>query len=124
LETARSGEWAIGVDVDQYYTLFDGGAVAGADRLLSSVMKKADNAVFATISDVVASTFSSGTKMYLLKTGGVGLSPFHDAEPYIPQSVRDQLATIEQGIINGTINVRDCTGFCYSFLPLTLRSDN
>ena len=124
LETTQSGEWAIGVDVDQYFTIYENGAVDGSDKLLSSAVKNADNAVFETISDVVSGTFTSGTELYNLKIDGVGLAPFHEADPYIPQSVRDQLASIEQGIINGTINIQNCRGFYFICLPLTLNSDN
>ena len=91
LTTTQSGEWAIGVDIDAYYTLFDSGTVDGSEKLLSSAIKNVDNAVFGTISDVVSGTFTSGTLVYDLSLEGVGLAPFHEADPFVPQSVRDQL---------------------------------
>jgi basic membrane lipoprotein Med (substrate-binding protein (PBP1-ABC) superfamily) len=124
LTATQSGEWAIGVDVDQYYTLFDNGAVDGSDKLLSSAVKHIDNAVFGTISDVVSGTFTSGTLTYGLALGGVGLAPFHEADASVTQSVRDQLDSIEQGIISGTIDINDdCRGLYYLYLPLILYSD-
>ena len=123
LTATQSAVWAIGVDTDQYFTLFGNGTVDGSDKLLSSAMKHVDNAVFGTISDVVSDTFTSGTLVYDLALEGVGLAPFHEAD--VPQSVRDQLDSVEQGIISGTIDItEDCRGFYYIFLPLTLNTDN
>ena len=82
-------------------------------------MKRLDNAVFDTIADVAAGTFTSGTLLYDLESGGVGLAPFHEAEPFVSQSVRDALARTEQGIIMGTIDVN---GPCpsYYYLPVVM----
>jgi len=77
LTATQSGAWAIGVDTDQYNTVFEGGGVPGSDRLLSSAMKRLDNAVFDTISDVNSGTFTSGTMLYTVADDGVGLAPFH-----------------------------------------------
>jgi basic membrane protein A len=99
--------------------------VDGAEKLLSSAMKNLDSAVFGTISDVVSGTFTSGTLVYDLALDGVGLAPFHEAEGSIPQSVSDTLDSIEQGIVNGTIDINDdCLGLNRLFIPLTLKSSN
>jgi hypothetical protein len=105
LTATQSGAWAIGVDTDQYDTLFEGGAVPGADRLLSSAMKRLDNAVFDTIGDVISGTFTSGTVLYTVAEDGVGLAPFHKTEPSIPQSVRSRLSGVEQGLREGWLDV-------------------
>ena len=53
---------------------------------------------------------------------GVGLAPFHGAEPSVPQSVRDALAVVKQGIIDGNI---DINGSCYHIhLPLVIRNSS
>ncbi|MFC1997761.1 BMP family ABC transporter substrate-binding protein [Chloroflexota bacterium] len=117
LTATQSGAWGIGVDVDYYPLLFGSGTVDGSDKLLSSALKKFDNAVFDTISDVVTGTFTSGEVVYTLTEDGVGLAPFHEADPFVSQSVRDALENTKQGIISGTINI-DETCRSYIYLPL------
>jgi len=105
LTATQSGAWAIGVDTDQYNTVFEGGGVAGSDRLLSSAMKRLDNAVFDTINDVISGTFTAGTVLYTMAEDGVGLAPFHETDPLIPASVRSRLAGVEQGLREGWLDV-------------------
>ncbi|MGD8805580.1 MAG: hypothetical protein PVH65_07000 [Chloroflexota bacterium] len=45
LTATQSGAWGIGVDFDYYDTVFEGGAISGADRLLSSAVKQFDMGV-------------------------------------------------------------------------------
>jgi basic membrane protein A len=121
LTATQSGVWGIGVDTDYYETAFDGGAITGSERLLSSAMKRIDNAVFNTIGDVVSDTFTSGTQLCDLEADGVGLAPFHEAAPSVSQDVRDRLEDVRQGIINGAIDVADpCRSYVY--LPLAVRN--
>ena len=121
LTATQSGVWGIGVDIDYYDVVFGGGTVDGAEWLLSSALKRVDNAVFTTAGDVVSGTFAAGTVRYGLESGGVGLAPFHDADPFVSQSVRDALAAVKQGIIAGTIDISDpCSGF-YAYLPLVMK---
>jgi basic membrane lipoprotein Med (substrate-binding protein (PBP1-ABC) superfamily) len=96
--------------------------VAGADKLLSSALKRYDSAVFETISDTVHSAFFSGTVRYGLDVEGVSLAPFHDAEPAVPKSVKDALVTAEASIIDGSIDlVEDCRE--YIFVPAIIKPD-
>jgi basic membrane lipoprotein Med (substrate-binding protein (PBP1-ABC) superfamily) len=94
LHAAQNDAWAIGVDIDEYFTTFGGGAVAGSRYLLSSAVKYVDNGVYDTVVDYLAGDFTAGTKMFDLSNNGVGLAPFHEADPDVPQHVRDTLATI------------------------------
>lgn len=107
LTATQSGVWGIGVDVDFYYTVFASGTVPGSDRLLTSALKRLDNAVFQTIADVVSGTFTPGTRRYDLAEDGVGIAPFHDADPFVPQPVRDHLELVRQGLVGGTIDPGD-----------------
>jgi basic membrane protein A len=121
LTATQSGVWGIGVDTDYYTTVFESGAVAGSEYLLSSALKRIDNAVYDTVQDVVSDTFTAGTMLYDLAMGGVELAPFHEADGSVPQSVRDELDAARTGIISGTLDISDsCRTFIY--LPLTLRA--
>jgi basic membrane protein A len=124
LTATQSSVWGIGVDTDQYLTLYMSGTVPGSDYLLTSAMKRVDNAVFNTISDVVSGTFTSGKVTYDLATDGLGLAPFHETEASIPLSVRTQLDRVKRAIIAGSIDPLDLNGPCLviqqQFLPLTI----
>jgi len=121
LTATQSGAWGIGVDTDQYYTLFASGGVSGSEKLLSSAMKRIDNAVFQTISDVVNNAFTSGTLLYDLTVEGVGLAPFHEADPSVPITVRRVLDSVERGIVKGNIDVN---GPCPTRVGLVVPEDN
>lgn len=121
ITATQSSVWAIGVDSDQYITLFNNGLVDGAEYLLSSAMKNIDNAVFLTISDVFNAAFTSGTQLYDLAVDGVGLAPFHEADPFVPQSVRTSLDRVKQDIIDGKIDVNGpCPGYSI-YLPIVIK---
>ena len=122
LTATQSGVWAIGVDTDQYQTLFMSGTVPGSNYLLTSAMKRLDNGVFYTISDVVSGTFTSGTVTYDLSVDGVGLAPFHEADASIPSGVRTQLAWVRRAIMAGLIDpLGPCAVIYRQYLPFTSR---
>lgn len=120
LTATQSGAWGIGVDSDYYYSVYVSGTVPGSDKLLSSAMKRVDNAVYGTIADVISGTFSAGNQLYDLAVGGVGLAPFHEADASVSQSVRGALSRVEFGLIN---NVIDPYGPCpsYRYLPAVVK---
>ena len=108
------------MDYDFYWNHFGGGAVDGSDKLLSSAVKRADNAVYHVISDVVATQFTSGTVLYNLSVEGVSLAPFYEADSSVSQDVRDALDAVERGIINGIVDVAaDCRNYVY--IPMASR---
>jgi basic membrane protein A len=117
LTTTQSSVWAIGVDTDQYYSIFLSGTITGSNYLLSSAMKRTDNAVFITISDVILGTFEPGTVIYDLADGGVGLAPFHETEASIPQSVRSRLDMVKLALMSGMIDPLDPEGPCLEIHP-------
>ncbi len=100
---AAEGIWVIGVDQDEYLTSFGRGSVEGADKLLSSAMKRVDVSVYTAIKNAVEGTFQGGNVLFVAANEGVGLAPFHDAEDAIPQEVKDTLEEIYQGLAGGTI---------------------
>ena len=91
----------IGVDSDQYES-----DTANASVYLTSVLKNMDVTTFNAIKAVVDGTFEGGVTVGTLANGGVGLAPFHDFDAAVPQELKDQLATIQAGIIDGSIDVK------------------
>jgi basic membrane protein A len=100
---AEQGIYVIGVDQDEYNTTFQKGEARGADKLLSSAMKRVDNAVYAAIKDAQAGTFQGGTIAFDASTQGVGLAPFHDTDAAIPADVKAKLDSILKGLSDGSI---------------------
>jgi basic membrane protein A len=94
------GKWGVGVDVDQYYTLPN-----EKDILITSTMKRLDNAVFSVIEALLQNEFPGGG-LYVgtLANGGVGVGPYHDFEDEIPDELKQEVDAIVQGIIDGTID--------------------
>ena len=100
---AQQGVWVIGVDQDEYNTTFQRGAAPGSDKLLTSAMKRVDNAWFQAIEDAQAGTFEGGTVAFDAAGQGVGLAPFHDTEDDIPADVKTKLNDILKGLADGSI---------------------
>ena len=103
LGAAQAGAWVIGVDQDEYLTTFKQGEAQGANKLLSSAMKRVDNAVYGVIKMAVEGTFKGGTHVYEANNDGIGLAPFHATESAIPEAVKAQLQEIAAGLKAGTI---------------------
>jgi|GEM_PF-44292 len=90
----------IGVDADLTQTNPD-----AAEVYLTSVLKKIDVAVYEAVKRMNDGTFEGGTNFVsTLENGGVGLAPFYDYDDDVPQEVKDALAEIEAGIIDGSIS--------------------
>jgi basic membrane protein A len=94
------GVWAVGVDVDQYYTLPN-----EKDILITSTIKRLDNAVFGVVESVLNDTFAGGgVYVGTLENGGVDMAPFHDFEGEMPDEIVQELETIRAGLIDGSID--------------------
>jgi basic membrane protein A len=104
LFAAQQGVWVIGVDTDEYYTTFKGGQEAGADKLLSSAMKRVDVAAYTAIREVQAGTFEGRTAVLDASANGVGLAPFHQTEDVVPQEVKDRLDEIFRMLASGELD--------------------
>jgi basic membrane protein A len=103
LGAAQQGVWVIGVDQDEYYTTFKGGSEAGADKLLSSAMKRVDVAVYSAIKEAYEGTFEGRTAMFDAAVNGVALAPFHDAEGAVPDEVKAKLDETFQMLADGSL---------------------
>ena len=97
----EKGALFIGVDADQYLTVPGSG-----DVMLTSMMKRVDNAVFMTIESVLNDEFAGGeNQVFGLKEGGVELAPFHDFESKVPQAIKDAVQKATDDIVGGTVTV-------------------
>lgn len=99
LKTKERGKWGIGVDVDQSVSIPEVSPI-----LISSAMKRLDNAIYAVIQSYIGNTFNSGG-FYSgnLANEGVAMAPYHIFEAQIPDSVKLAIENIKTGIIIGTI---------------------
>jgi basic membrane protein A len=95
------GIFAIGVDSDQAKLVPDA-------PILTSVVKRVDNAVYQTIQDANDGNFPGGEVIDLgLKEKGLSLAPFGRFDDDVPQQVKDEVKKAQQGIISGDIEVPD-----------------
>jgi basic membrane protein A len=90
----------IGVDTDQYNTDPDHSSV-----YLSSVLKRVDSTTKTAVTEAFDGSFKGGLIVGDLKSGGVDLAPFHDMDSAVPAELKDELAKIKAGIIDGSIKV-------------------
>ena len=91
---AQAGRYAIGVDVDQYYTLPE-----AAPRLLTSAMKDITPEVLDQIRAARNGTFTGG---YLL--GGAAYAPYHDLDQQVPEEVKKWMEEVSNGLRTGAIH--------------------
>ncbi|HET6453013.1 MAG TPA: BMP family ABC transporter substrate-binding protein [Armatimonadota bacterium] len=94
-KTKGPGYYAIGVDADQDYI--------APGRVLTSMMKRVDNAVYSTCKSVAQHDFQPGDHVFGLKEGGVGLSPMKYTKKDIPPGVLAKIEKLRQQIIEGNI---------------------
>jgi basic membrane lipoprotein Med (substrate-binding protein (PBP1-ABC) superfamily) len=101
LYAAEAGAWVIGVDDDQYISLFDEGETPGADRLITSAVKQIDNGVYQLLEIAAGADESAwnGGEIYVLSVAndGIGFAPAHDA------AVTEQVNEILEGMREGDI---------------------
>lgn len=91
--------FAIGVDSDQAELFPDA-------PILTSMLKRVDNAVFQTVEDFVNDEFPGGeVQTFGLEDEGVGLAPFGRFDDQVPQEVKDAVDEARQAIIDGATEV-------------------
>jgi basic membrane protein A and related proteins len=102
---AEAGAYVIGVDQDEFGTTFGGGNAPGADRILSSAIKRVDVSVYDQIKAVVEDTFAgNGIAIYEAANEGIGLAPFHLTEDAVPAAVQAKLDEILAALADGSLN--------------------
>ena len=91
----------VGVDVDQYETDPEHKGV-----FLTSVLKRMDSTVVEAIKQAQDGSFKGGVIVGTLKSGGVGLAPFHDLDGAVSDELKAELEQISAGIKDGSISVK------------------
>ncbi len=89
------GYYAIGVDSDQDHL--------APGHVLTSMMKRVDNAVFDVCKRVAEGRFKGGTIVYGVKEKGVGLSPMRFTRKLVPNVVLAKVRRLEQLIVQGKV---------------------
>ncbi len=92
-----AGKYAIGVDSDQ--------DDVAKGTVLTSMIKRVDNAVYNTIKDTVSDKFTPGQKIYSLKDNGVGLSEMKNTKDKIGKDNLAKIDAISAKIKDGSIKV-------------------
>jgi basic membrane protein A and related proteins len=97
--SGRAKAFVIGVDSNQ------NGVKPGF--VLTSMVKRVDNAVYQIVSDVVNHQFKGGFHVYGLEVNGVAYAMDKNNEAIIPPDVIQQVEAAKQQIISGQIKVTD-----------------
>lgn len=93
----ENGKMVIGVDQDQK-------AILGKDEIITSAMKRVDQAIFNVAKDLAAGNFDGGTNIkYGLAEGAVGIAP--TSSDAVPADILEEVAGLEQDIIDGKITI-------------------
>lgn len=109
LEAAKeAGKYAIGVDLDQDKDQ--------PGHVLTSMVKRVDNACYLVIQSAVEGTFEGGSTQYLtLSEGGVSLTDFSVMKEALgdkfPQDIVDKCEELQEKIVSGEIVVENYEGF-------------
>ncbi|MGQ9927885.1 MAG: BMP family lipoprotein [Chloroflexaceae bacterium] len=102
---AEKGVFVIGVDQDEYLTTFARGAAPGANRILSSAIKRVDVAVATEIGKVAEGSFKgNGIALFDAAGEGVGLADFHETAALVPDGVKARLEEIFKALADGTLS--------------------
>lgn len=89
--------YAIGVDSDQ--------DALAKGFVLTSMIKRVDEAVYQTIADTIRGAFNPGAKVYDLKAKGVGLSPMTYTKDKVGEAILAKVREMEEKIAAGEVKV-------------------
>jgi basic membrane protein A len=92
-------KFAIGVDANQNWIK--------PGFILTSMIKRVDNAVYGVIKEEVEGKFRGGVHVFGLEDDGIGYALDEYNKPLIPQAVLDKVEQAKRDIISGKIKVTD-----------------
>ncbi|HEV8238445.1 MAG TPA: BMP family ABC transporter substrate-binding protein [Thermoanaerobaculia bacterium] len=95
----QSDKFVIGVDSNQNWVK--------PGHVLTSMVKRVDNAVYQIIGDLVAGKFQGGIHVYGLEDGGIGYAMDQYNAKLVPPQVLAEVEAAKQRIIRGEIKVTD-----------------
>ena len=72
---------------------------------ITSVQKGIVAAVSTAVTGTANGSFKGGNYIGTLANGGVALAPFHQFDSKVPSALKNELAQVKAGIVNGTIKV-------------------
>lgn len=90
----ENGIWAIGVDSDQ--------SVLAPETIITSAMKRVDNACYDAAKSCLEGTLESGIQTYDLSSAGVDIAPTTDN---LPEDVIEAVEQVKEQIVSGEITV-------------------
>ena len=90
----EAGIWAIGVDSDQ--------SSIAPETILTSALKRVDNACYDEAKAVVDGAFESGVKTYTLAEAGVDIAPTTDN---LTEDIITAVNDVKESIMNGDVEV-------------------
>ncbi len=97
-EAARqTGKLAIGVDSNQHHE--------APGFVLTSMVKRVDNAIFHTVREVLEGRFSGGVRSFGLAERGVSYVRDEHNRELVPDAVHERVSAIAEQIISGAIDV-------------------
>lgn len=86
-------------------------------HVLTSMVKRVDEAVYSTIRDLYAGNFTAGVEVYDLKEGGVGLTEMQFTRDQVGPEVLAKVDEIKEKIISGEISVPTTEAELAAFQP-------
>ncbi len=95
----QNKKFVIGVDSNQNWVK--------PGFVLTSMVKRIDNAVYQIVKDRVENNFKNGVHVYGLENDGVGYALDQYNEKLIPPEAIQKVEAAKQDIINGKIHVTD-----------------
>lgn len=99
LAAHEAGLYAIGVDVDQYFTYPE-----IASSLLTSAQKNMDVATADAVAAYAAGNLEPGIQLATVANGGIGLAPYHDLAGAVPAECTDAVEAAASGLSSGSVS--------------------
>jgi basic membrane lipoprotein Med (substrate-binding protein (PBP1-ABC) superfamily)/ABC-type phosphate/phosphonate transport system substrate-binding protein len=104
LSTAQQGAWVIGMDLDERLVTFRGGRAPNVDRLLGSVVIRADRPAYETLERLGRGDFQPGSFALGVAEGGFEFLPSpesaHPRRPELEQQMREITERLWSGEIS------------------------